>query len=99
MNGRKRSGEEFPAEVNLSSFQMDEQWYAVGVVRDITKRKQAEEAIRRSREEFRIIADYTYDWEGWHDAGGKLLWTNPAVERITGYSVEECMSMADYPRP
>ncbi len=28
---------------------------------------------------------------------GKLRWVNGAVERITGYSVDECMAMADYP--
>jgi PAS domain S-box-containing protein len=55
--------------------------------------------LRQSREQFRVIADYTYDWEGWHDARGKLLWVNPAVERITGYTVDECLAMDDYPRP
>ncbi len=95
--GRNRAGEEFPVEITLSSFQIDEEWYAVGVVRDITKRKRAEQEIRRSHENFRIIADYTYDWEGWHGKDGALLWVNPAVERITGYSVDECMAMPDYP--
>jgi PAS domain S-box-containing protein len=99
ITARNRKGDHFPVEVTLSSFQIDEQWYAVGMVRDITQRKQAEEDIRRSREEFRIIADYTYGWEGWHDKDGKLLWVNPAVERITGYSVAECMAMDDYPLP
>lgn len=48
---------------------------------------------------FRTVADYTYDWEGWHGPDGRLLWVNPAVKRITGYSPEECLSMADYPIP
>jgi PAS domain S-box-containing protein len=46
---------------------------------------------------FRAIADYTYDWESWHQPDGKLLWVNTAVQRITGYSPEECLTMADYP--
>ena len=94
---RNRQGEPFPVEVTLSAFQMDEDWYAVGTVRDISERKKAEEALRASQEQFRIIADYTYDWEGWHDAQGKLLWVNPGVERISGYQVAECMKMEDYP--
>ena len=46
---------------------------------------------------FRAVADYTNDWESWHGPDGRLIWVNPAVERITGYSVEECSKMADYP--
>lgn len=48
---------------------------------------------------FRAVADYTIDWEGWHAPDGGLLWVNPSVERVTGYSVEECLAMPDYPLP
>jgi PAS domain S-box-containing protein len=48
---------------------------------------------------FRAVADYTYDWESWHAPEGRLIWVNPAVERVTGYSVAECLAMADYPLP
>lgn len=48
---------------------------------------------------FRAIADCTYDWESWHRQDGKVLWVNTAVERITGYSPDECLQMADYPLP
>jgi PAS domain S-box-containing protein len=48
-------------------------------------------------EHFRAIADFTYDWETWVGPDGAVRWVNPAVERITGYSVEECMQLADYP--
>jgi PAS domain S-box-containing protein len=48
-------------------------------------------------EHFRAIADYTYDWETWVGTGGEVVWMNPAVERITGYSVPECMQLSDYP--
>jgi len=46
---------------------------------------------------FKAIADCTYDWESWHQSDGKLLWVNAAVERITGYSPQECLTMDDYP--
>ena len=71
----------------------------VGTVIDVTERKRAEEERRQSAERFRAIADYTYDWENWIGVDGKLLWVNPAVERITGYSVDECMAMLDFPTP
>ena len=46
---------------------------------------------------FETVANYTYDWETWFSEDGKVRWINPAVERMTGYSIEECMAMEDYP--
>ncbi len=66
---------------------------------DIVTRKRAEEALQESERKFRVIADYTVDWEMWFGPDGKLVWVNPAVQRITGYSVEECLSMGDFPLP
>ncbi|MCP5364134.1 MAG: PAS domain S-box protein [Hyphomicrobiales bacterium] len=66
---------------------------------DITDRIEAVRALRASEARFRSIAEHTYDWESWIGLRKKPLWINPAVERITGYSVEECMGMRDYPLP
>jgi PAS domain S-box-containing protein len=46
---------------------------------------------------FRAVADYTNDWESWHGPDGQLIWVNLAVERLTGYTVDECLKMTDYP--
>ncbi|MCA9132927.1 MAG: PAS domain S-box protein [Planctomycetales bacterium] len=54
-------------------------------------------SIELSDANFRAVADYTYDWESWHAPSGKLVWVNPAVERLAGYSPEECLQMEDYP--
>jgi PAS domain S-box-containing protein len=48
---------------------------------------------------FEAIANYTYDWESWLGPNGQPLWINPAVERMTGYRVAECLAMTDYPLP
>ena len=53
----------------------------------------------QSEAKFHAIADYTYDWENWVDPHGKLLWVNSSVERLTGYSVEECLGMERFPQP
>ncbi len=44
---------------------------------------------RRNEERFQIIADYSYAWEIWFDAQGRAVWTNPSVQRVTGYSVDD----------
>ncbi len=48
---------------------------------------------------FRAIAEFTYDWESWVDARGRLVWVNAAVERISGYGPAECLQMENYPLP
>jgi len=66
---------------------------------DVTGSKRGELATRVSEQCFRAIADYTYDWEVWVGPTGRVLWTNPAAARISGYSIKEVITMPDYPAP
>lgn len=59
--------------------------------------RQRVEALAESEAKFHAIADYTYDWENWVDPGGKLIWVNSSVERLSGYTPEECLAMVDFP--
>lgn len=54
-------------------------------------------ALSESESKFLAIANYTYGWESWLGVDGSLVWVNPSVERITGYSMAECMEMKDFP--
>lgn len=49
--GCRQNGEEFPAEIAISTFEHDEQRFFVAVVNDITDRKQAEERLEQYVEE------------------------------------------------
>ena len=60
-------------------------------VRDITKRKNTEEALRISEEKFRTVADFTYDWEYWQGVDNKMIYVSPSCERITGYTKDDFM--------
>lgn len=51
--------------------------------------KQSEEALRLSRERFKTVADFTFDWEYWLDENGECLWVSPSAKRITGYDANE----------
>jgi PAS domain S-box-containing protein len=71
----------------------------MAVYDDVTLSKRSELAARMSEQCFRAIANYTYDWEVWVGPTGRVLWTNPAVTRVTGYSIKELTVMPDYPQP
>jgi len=55
------------------------------------------ERARENEARFHAIADYTHDLEFWLSPEGKLLWVNPSVERMLGYSVGECMAQLNFP--
>lgn len=63
----------------------------------VSELEENERALRRTGAELQIIADYTYAWELWFSNEGALLWLNPAVERITGYTREEALGFERFP--
>ncbi|MDX2494832.1 MAG: PAS domain S-box protein [Desulfuromusa sp.] len=59
---------------------------------DLTQTRLAEQTLRESEQKFRLLADYTYDWEYWLDPEENYVYVSPSCERITGYSADEFMS-------
>jgi PAS domain S-box-containing protein len=51
----RKDGTEFPIALSLSSFKMNGRWHAVGIARDITQRKLAEDRILASLEEKKLL--------------------------------------------
>jgi PAS domain S-box-containing protein len=51
---RRKDGTTFPVEVNLRRVELDRE-YVVSISRDITERKQAQDALRRSEENYRMF--------------------------------------------
>ena len=58
---------------------------------DITQRKQAEDALRKSESRLRSITDSAYDAIVMMDPQGNITYWNPAAERILGHSRDEAL--------
>jgi PAS domain S-box-containing protein len=96
---RRIDGTPFLAHVGFSVCEYQGETFVTKCVQDASEITAAERLLDESHERFRAVADYTHDWEAWLDSTGGLVWVNPAVERMTGYSVDECMEMEEYPLP
>ncbi|MEF2145927.1 MAG: PAS domain S-box protein [Desulfovibrionaceae bacterium] len=42
----RKDGSRFPCEITVASFQLEDKWYAVGAIRDITRRREYERRLR-----------------------------------------------------
>jgi len=47
-----------------------------------------ERHLREAETRYRMVADFTYDWEIWRGPDGRLLYCSPACLRITGHPRE-----------
>ena len=61
----------------------------VVLMRDITERKKAEEALEESERSYRELFEVAPDAIWVHDLKGNILKVNKATEKLTGFSAEE----------
>jgi|GEM_PF-5131114 len=69
---------------------------SVASLLDITERKRAEEALRKSEQRFRDIAENALEWIWEVDANGKYTYASPVVEKVLGYKSEEVLGKHFY---
>jgi diguanylate cyclase (GGDEF)-like protein/PAS domain S-box-containing protein len=72
-------------------------WFMVGMVEDITERKEAERALRESEERYRAVVERSVEAIYLFDPETKqVLEANATFEELLGYSADELLEMKIY---
>jgi PAS domain S-box-containing protein len=91
---RKTTGEDFPAEVLLSAFTLNGKQVLQATVRDISKRKKAEESIAESEKSFRSMFEVTSDGVALiNPTSNRFIGANPAMCSLFGYTENEFLKL------
>lgn len=90
LNAIKKNGDEISIDLSLSAIKINDEWHAVGIIRDISERKQTEEKLMESEEKFRQAFNTSIDSIIISRlSDGLLLDVNQGFCKITGFSKED----------
>ncbi len=93
---KRKDGSVFYCDINSYHITIGDQRYIAGIFRDITERKQMEEALRRSEDRLQLqIYRMPIGCILWNHEFRVLSW-NPAAERIFGFTAEEAIEKHPY---
>jgi PAS domain S-box-containing protein len=92
---RRKDGGIVPVELSLALVEYRGRPAILGVARDITARKQAETALRESRQRLQAVVEGTSDAVYLKDLQGRYLLFNSAAGRFVGKSPDEVLGRDD----
>jgi PAS domain S-box-containing protein len=91
VRNRRKDGSLFPVEVRICAITLAGRPYGLALVRDMTERKKAEDALRESEERFRGTFENAGVGIAHADLTGRWLRLNEKLCGILGYSCEELL--------
>ena len=89
LEGLRKNGDKFPLELSLSAIKIKGLWHAIGTIRDLTERKQAEEELRSSKEQLSRIVETVVEGLYIVSSEGRIIFANSAAEKMFGLPREE----------
>jgi len=91
-HGRSKSGELRWHDVHVKRVTIGGRDRILALARDITDRKEAEQALVSSEEQYRAMFNASIDGLALWNADGEIVDTNPALRRIYGYTEQELLA-------
>ncbi len=91
----RKDGSQVAVEISTLMTQMKGQSVVIGIARDVTERKRAEEELKKSEEKYKLLAEHSADVIYKIDiATEQYAYISPSIERLLGYTVEEGLSLS-----
>jgi PAS domain S-box-containing protein len=87
--GVRKDGSTFPVEITLGPLQTGSDLVVLATIRDVTHRKETEQALRNSEARFRKIFTESTIGIILIDPNGQILEANPALLKMLGRPIEE----------
>ncbi len=84
-----KDGRKIHFEINATKIKFDGKQADLILFRDVSERKEMQDALEHEQERFRDIADSAGVWIWEMDANGNYTYSSPIVEQIIGYKPEE----------
>jgi PAS domain S-box-containing protein len=91
ISGRRKDGTEFPVEASIAKSTVNGQTTLTVILRNVTERKQAEQALRASEERFRHTIDSMLEGCQIIDRNWRYVYINDAAEKHNRRSKEELL--------
>lgn len=90
---QRKDGSSFPVEIRAAFLEVNGTEYYSAIVRDVTKRRHSEEALKDSEQRYRTLYNYMRDAFVVTDLDGRILECNESYMSMVGYKFEELKQM------
>ncbi len=91
---KRKDGSVFYADINASPMTVDDDVYLIGVFRDMTERRAANEKLRETEGRYRSLFDNSVEMVFVHDLQGRFIEANETARNLLGYREDEVAELS-----